>query len=102
MCRHGRLNTIDWYDEPLPKLIVSLHGIRPLKLPKDGKEKPRLTFDTFPWESKLAFYLEASDSAWYQLESLLALMIETNTLSNTFGPSAYVMEVPAQIQKDQH
>ena len=99
MCRHGRLNTIEWYDEPLPELIVSLRGIRPLKLPNDDEEKPRLTFDTFPWESKLAFYLEASDSAWYRLEPLLDLMIETNTLSNTFGPSAYVMEVPAQNQK---
>ncbi len=99
MCRHGRLNAIDWYDEPLPELIVSLRGIRPLKLPKDDEETPRLTFDTFPWESKLAFYLEASDSAWYRLEPLLDLLIETNTLSSTFGPSAYILEVPAQNQK---
>jgi hypothetical protein len=99
MCRHGRLNAIDWYDAPLPELIVSLRGIRPLKLPKDEEEKSRLTFDTFPWESKMAFYLEASDSAWYRLAPLMDLLVETNTLSNTFGPSAYIMEVPAQNQK---
>ncbi len=99
MCRHGRLNTLDWYDEPLPELIVSLKGIRPLKLPKDDEETPRLTFDTFPWESKMAYYLEASDSAWYRLEPLINLLVETNMLSNTFGPSVYIMEVPPQNQK---
>ena len=99
LCRHGRLNTLEWYDEPLPDLIVSLRGIRPLKLPQDDEEKSRLTFDTFPWESKLAYYLEASDSAWYRLEPLINLLVETNTLSSTFGPSAYIMDVQAQNQK---
>ena len=99
LCRHGRLNAMDLYDEPLPELIVSLKGIRPLKLPKDEEEKSRLTFDTFPWESKMAYYLEASDSAWYRLAPLVDLLVETNTLSNTFGPSAYIMDVPAQNQK---
>ncbi len=99
MCRHGRLNAIDWYDEPLPELIVSLRGIRPLKLPKDEEEKSRLTFDTLPWESKMAYYLEASDSAWYRLEPLVDLQAETNMLSNTFGPSSYIMDVPPQTQK---
>jgi len=99
MCRHGRLNTLDWYDEPLPEMIVSLRGIRPLKLPKDEEEKQRLTFDAFPWESKLAYYLEASDTAWARFEPLINLLIETNTLSSTFGPSAYIMDVPAQNHK---
>jgi hypothetical protein len=99
LCRHGRLNAIDLYDEPLPDLIITLRGIRPLKLPQDDEEKSRLTFDTFPWESKLAYYLEASDSAWYRLEPLINLLVETNTLSSTFGPSAYIMDVPAQNQK---
>jgi hypothetical protein len=94
MCRRGRLNTIEWYDEPLPELIVTLRGIRPLKLPTDGEDRTRLTFDTFPWESKLAYHLEASDSAWYRLEPLLDLLVETNLLSNTFGPSAYIMDNP--------
>ena len=94
MCRHGRLNTIELYDEPLPELNVTLKGIRPLKLPSDGEERSHLTFDTFPWECKLAYHLEASDSAWYRIEPLLDLLVETNILSATFGPSACIMNVP--------
>ena len=94
LCRHGRLNAIELYDEPLPELNVTLKGIRPLKLPSDGEERARLTFDTFPWESKLAYHLEASDSAWYRIEPLLDLLVETNILSATFGPSACIMNVP--------
>ena len=94
LCRHGRLNAIELYDEPLPELNVTLKGIRPLKLPSDGEDRARLTFDTFPWESKLAYHLEASDSAWYRIEPLLDLLVETNILSATFGPSACIMNVP--------
>ncbi len=94
MCRHGQLNTIELYDEPLPELNVTLKGIRPLKLPSDGEERSRLTFDTFPWECKLAYHLEASDSAWYRIKPLLDLLVETNILSATFGPSACIMNVP--------
>ena len=94
LCRHGKLNTIEWYDEPLPELNVTLKGIRPLKLPADEEDQSRLTFDTFPWESKLVYHLEASDSAWYRLEPLLDLLVETNILATTFGPSACIMNVP--------
>jgi hypothetical protein len=94
MCRRGRLNAIELYDEPLPELNVTLKGIRPLKLPSEGDDRSRLTFDTFPWESKLAYHLEASDSAWYRIEPLLDLLVETNTILATFGPSAYIMDVP--------
>ena len=94
MCRRGRLNAVELYDEPLPELNVTLRGIRPLKLPAEGDDRSRLTFDTFPWESKLAYHLEASDSAWYRIEPLLDLLVETNAILATFGPSAYIMEVP--------
>jgi hypothetical protein len=94
MCRRGRLNAVELYDEPLPELNVTLRGIRPLKLPAEGDDKSRLTFDTFPWESKLAYHLEASDIAWYRIEPLLDLLVETNAISTTFGPSAYIMDVP--------
>ena len=94
MCRHGKLNTLEWYDEPLPELKVSLRPIRPLRLPRNEDEKARLSFDPFPWESKLVFYLEASDSAWYRLDPLLQLFVETNDIAKTFGPSAYIMDVP--------
>ena len=39
LCRHGKLNTIEWYDEPLPELNVMLKGIRPLKLPADEEDQ---------------------------------------------------------------
>ena len=94
LCRRGRLNALELYDEPLPELNVTLRGIRPLKLPTEGDDRSRLTFDTFPWESKLAYHLEASDSAWYRIEPLLDLLVETNAISTTFGPSAYIMDVP--------
>ncbi len=94
LCRHGKLNTLEWYDEPLPDLKVSLRPIRPLRLPKDEDERARLTFEPFPWECKLVYYLEASDTAWQRLEPLLQLFVETNEISKTFGPSAYIKEVP--------
>ena len=94
MCRHGRLNTMDWYDVPLPELKVTLRPIRPLKLPNNEEEKARLSFDPFPWESKLVYFLEASDNDWFRLDPLLQLFVETNDITKTFGPSAYIMDVP--------
>ena len=94
LCRHGKINMLDWYDEPLPDINVTLRPIRPLQLPRDEDERASLTFDTFPWESKLTYFLEASDAAWYRLEPLLNLMVETNWICQTFGPSAHIMDVP--------
>lgn len=70
-----------------------------LKLPKDDEERTCLSFHLFPSESKLAYYLEASSGAWYQLKPLLNLMIKTNTLSSTFGPSAYMMKFPEKTKR---
>lgn len=94
MCRHGHLNTKEWYNEPLPDLVVTLWGIRPIWLPQVAEERAQLSFNPFPWESKLAFHFEASDSALYQLDPVLNLLVETNTIFHTFGPSAYIMEIP--------
>ena len=94
MCRHGKLNTLEWYDKPLPELMVSQRPIRPLRLPNNEEEKARLSFDPFPWESKLVYFLEASDNDWVRLDPLLQLFVETNDIVKTFGPSAYIMDVP--------
>ncbi len=94
MCRHGKLNTLEWYDTPLPELMVSQRPIRPLRLPNNEEEKARLSFDPFPWESKLVYFLEASDNDWVRLDPLLQLFVETNDIVKTFGPSAYIMDVP--------
>ncbi len=93
MCCHGRLNTVEWYDTPLPELKVSLRPIRPLRLPNNEEEKACLSFDPFPWESKLVYFLEASDNDWVRLDPLLQLFVETNDIAKTFGPSAYIMDV---------
>jgi hypothetical protein len=37
--------------------------------------------------------LEASDT-WYRLDPLLQLFVDTNDIAKTFGPSAYIMDVP--------
>jgi hypothetical protein len=92
--RHGKLDTLEWYDKPLPQFHMTTRGIRSLKLPDDPREKKRLTFDTFPWGSKLAYFLEADNTAWTRLEPLLQLLVDSNILSKHFGPSAFIMDVP--------
>ena len=94
LCRHGKLDTLEWYDLPLPEFHMTIRSIRSLKLPDDPAEKKRLTFDTFSWGSKLAYFLEADNSAWTHLEPLLQLIVDSNTLSKAFGPSAFIMDVP--------
>jgi hypothetical protein len=94
LCRHGKLDTLEWYDSPLPEFHMSVRSIRSLKLPDDPKEKKRLTFDSFPWGSKLAYFLEAGNDAWNRLEPLLQLIVDSNILSKAFGPSAFIMDVP--------
>jgi hypothetical protein len=82
-CQHGRLSTLEWYNNPLPDINVT-----------DPKERKRLSFDPFPCASKFAYFLEASDAAWLRIEPLLQTMIDTNDLMSAFGPSACIMEVP--------
>ena len=94
LCRHGKLDTLEWYDKPLPQFHITTRGLRSLKLPDDPKEKKRLTFDTFPWGSKLAYFIEADNSAWTRIEPLLQLIVDANILSKHFGPSAFIMDVP--------
>lgn len=94
LCRHGRMDTLEWYDKPLPAINVTIRTIRELKLPSDPSEREQLSFDPFPRTSKFAYFLEASEAAWFRIEPLLRLMIETNDLTATFGPSACIMEVP--------
>jgi len=94
LCRHGCIDTLEWYDKPLPAINVSLRSIRELHLPDNPEEREQLTFDPFPHSSRFAFFLEASDAAWARLEPLLNMMIETNDIFHTFGPSAFVMDVP--------
>ena len=94
LCRHGKLDTLEWYDCPLPEFHISVRSIRSLKLPDDPKEKKRLTFDSFPWGSKLAYFVEAGNDAWKRLGPLLQLIVDSNILSKAFGPSAFIMDVP--------
>ncbi len=100
LCRHGKLDTLEWYDKPLPQFHITTRGLRSLKLPDDPKEKKRLTFDTFPWGSKLAYFLEADNSAWTRLEPLLQLIVDANILSKHFGPFRLYYGRPRQQPKN--
>jgi hypothetical protein len=97
LCRHGKMDTLEWYDLPLPEVNVTTRQIKELKLPDNKEERARLTFDTFPRSSKFAYFLEASDAAWARLDPLLSILIDTNDLTKTFGPSAFVMNVPGNV-----
>jgi hypothetical protein len=94
LCRHGKRSTIDWYDTPLPDMTVTLRGLRPLCLPKEEEERKSLTFDPFPWDSRLVFHIEADDIAWQRLEPLLDYLVDTNVIAHTFGPAAYLLDAP--------
>ena len=63
LCRNGKLDTLEWYDTPLPEFHMTLSNIHQRKLPDDPKEKECPRFDTFPWGSKLAYFLDADNSA---------------------------------------
>jgi hypothetical protein len=95
LCRHGKLETINWYDEQLPAFTVSVRPIRPPKLPSDKKEHKRLSFDPFPWDSKMAYFLEASDDAWTRIKPLLKYMMNMSSLCHAFGPAACVVATPS-------
>jgi hypothetical protein len=94
LCRHGRLDTLEWYDKPLPVINLTLRNIRELRLPENKEEREQLSFDPFPLSSKFAFFLEASDASWSCLEPLLNMMVETNVIYYAFGPSSFIMDVP--------
>ncbi len=98
LCRHGKRNTLDWYDTPLPDMTVTLRGLRPLRLPKEVEDRKSLAFDPFPWDSRLVFHIEADDTAWQRLEPLLDYLVETNILAHTFGPAAYLLDAPGPKQ----
>jgi hypothetical protein len=94
LCRHGKLDTTEWYDKPLPEINVSLRSIRELRLPDKAHDRDELSFDPFPRTSKFAYFLEASDYAWVRLDPLLKMMVETNDIQHAFGPAAFIMDVP--------
>jgi hypothetical protein len=94
LCRHSKLNTLEWYDKPLPEINVTLRSIRELRLPDKFTDREELSFDPFPRTSKFAFFLEASDFAWVRIEPLLKMMVETNDIQHAFGPAAFLMDVP--------
>jgi hypothetical protein len=48
LCHHGQLDTLEWYDKPLPALNVTIRSIRELKLPDNREEREQLSFDPFP------------------------------------------------------
>jgi hypothetical protein len=68
LCHHYTLNTLEWYDKSLYKMIVSLQTLRELWPPEDPKECEQHTFDPFPYISKFVYFLEASDAAWVCLD----------------------------------
>ncbi|KAL3780888.1 hypothetical protein HJC23_009934 [Cyclotella cryptica] len=102
LCRHGKMDTLEWYDSPLPAINVTTRTIRELKLPDDKEERARLSFDSFPRSSKFAYFLEASDAAWNRLDPLLSIMVDTNDLSQTLGPSAFIMDVPGNVSAERY
>jgi hypothetical protein len=98
LCRHGKRSTIDWYDTPLPDMTVTLRSLRSLRIPKEEEDRKSLSFEPFPWDSRLVFHIEADDVAWQRLEPLLDYLVETNILAHTFGPAAYLLDAPGPNQ----
>ena len=94
LCRHGKRNTVDWYDVPLPDMTISLQGLRPLRLPKSEDQRETLSFDPFPWDSRLVYHIEADDISWQRLAPLFDYLIDTNIIAHTFGPAAYLLDAP--------
>ena len=48
LCRHGGLDTLEWYDKPLPTINVTPCNIRELHLPDNKEEREQLSFDPLP------------------------------------------------------
>ena len=102
LCRHGRWNTLEWYDKPLPAVHVTIRNICDHKLPNNPKEREELSFDPFPRSSKFVYFIEASDVAWIWLEPLIIMMIETHDITYAFGPSAFIMDLPPPTPSIEH
>lgn len=85
---------MEWCDKTLAEVNVSLWNIHELRLTPNSKEWEELSFDPFPNNSKYAYFLEASDFAWVRPNPLIQMMVETNDVLHTFGPLAFIMDVP--------
>ena len=94
LCQDGKRNTVEWYDMPLPDMIIALRGLRSLRLPKNEEQRESLSFDPFPWDSRLIYHIEADDIAWQQLAPLFDYLIDTNIIAHTFGLAAYLLDAP--------
>lgn len=93
LCKSNKLD-MDCYDQPVLEFLVYFKPIHPLKgLPES--ERQHLTFDTYPFYNRNAFYIEAAAGAWDLLESLLEEYAESVRIANDFGPAAYLLENPS-------
>lgn len=93
MSRRGKLNTLDFYDRPIPEFHVYLRKMGPLKNIPDSKHDV-LSFDPHPAHTQLAYYIEASNQSWVELEPLIEEFVNSNQICKDLGPSAHFIKNP--------
>jgi hypothetical protein len=93
LCMRSKLDSTEYYDRPVPEFTVYTKAIRPLKGIPEG-ERGNLTFDTYPAYTRMAFHIEAAESAWDLLDVLLEEYATSGRIGEDFGPAAYLLESP--------
>ncbi len=97
LCRRGRLDTLVWYDHPIPDFHVYSRKMRPLRgIPE--AERAELAFDPYPGHTQFAFYVEASSEAWNELDPLIDVFIDSNQICKAFGPNAFFLRNPDGVR----
>lgn len=88
LCRRGKLDTTEWYDRSVPEFHVYLCKMRPQHGIPDT-ERAKLGFDSYPHNTQFAYYLEASNDSWAELDPLIDEMVDSNQICKAFGPNAF-------------
>jgi hypothetical protein len=93
MCRRGKLDATEWYDQPIPDFHVYTRKMRPQRgLPEN--ERAELGFDPYPPNTQFAYYLEASTETWAETDPLVEEMVDSNEICKALGPNAFFIRNP--------
>jgi hypothetical protein len=93
MCQKNKLDTLKYYDKPIPQFKIYTKKLRPQRnLPED--ERDSLSFNAYPGHLHFAFHMEASAEGWKELNPIIDEYTKSDRLTRDFGPNAFFLDLP--------
>ena len=97
LCRRGKLDATEWYDRSIPEFHIYTRRMRPQRgIPE--AERAELAFDPYPPNTQFAYYIEASNEAWVELDPLIDECVDSNYICKAFGPHAFFVRNPDGVK----